>query len=88
MEKRAYSWKFIPLIFLVHFLIQALVVYNTAQKLPEYSISIIFSKQYRFTKVGFPTNFDQAKAFAETFRGYLETNYIDLIVFQFSSFLL
>jgi len=71
---RAYSWKFIPLIFLVHFLIQALVVYNTSQKLPE------------FTQIGFPTNFDQAKVFAETFRGYLETNYVDLLIFQFSSF--
>jgi len=58
----------------MHLLFQLLVIYNTSQKLPE------------FTKIGFPTSFDKAKLFAETFRGYLETNFIDLLLFQFSSF--
>jgi len=75
MTHRTFSWKFVPLIFACHLLFQIAVVYNTANKLPE------------FTKVGFPQSFDQAKIFAETFRGYLQTNYFDLLLFQFSSFL-
>jgi uncharacterized membrane protein YdjX (TVP38/TMEM64 family) len=74
MSARSYSWKFIPLIFILHLSFQLLVIYNTSYKLPA------------FTTIGFPTNFDKAKLFAETFRGYLHTNYVDLLLFQFSNF--
>ena len=38
MTHRTFSWKLIPLIFLLHLAIEILVVYNTAHKLPEFSI--------------------------------------------------
>jgi len=73
--KKYYSWKYIPVIFLVWLSLEIAVIYYTSYSLPE------------FGKIGYPTTFEKAQKLALVLRNYLSTSYFTLLLFQTSSFL-
>ncbi|KAL4455486.1 hypothetical protein ABPG74_012638 [Tetrahymena malaccensis] len=70
-----YSWKFIPVLFLLWLSFQVAVFFYVGSILPD------------FKKVGFPTSFEKAQEFSHIMRNYLETHYYTLLFFEVSNFL-